>query len=308
MRTSSYILSLTLAASCLAPPSLFAQESATVAASGTQVIERLPTQLALQIELIGRGKTLKEALAKLDRRKQAAGLLLKSLGAEMDTVKYGDPTTSNASSASQQQLQAMIRERIGRSGGETPEGLKLPESVTASLALSARWKLSSDKPSELLEQATQLCKKIEDADLGGLKDGDDASLAEQELIEEAEAYGGYDRYSGEQAVKPGTPNFSYVATITPEERQAAMKSAFEAAQRDAEELAAAAGRELGNLVTLESHAMSQSPYEEEYYGYAAAYRRQMMLGAANDRLSTQGAELGKLNFTFVVQAKFQLKP
>ncbi len=292
--------------SCIAAHRLAAQESATVTASGAKIIRRQPTELLLQIDLLGRGKTIKEALGNVDKRKDAADLLLKTLGAEMESVEYGDPTTSNAASASREQMQELIRQRIANSGGATPEGLKIPESVTVTLPLTARWPLMSKNAASLLEEVAGLQKKIEAADIAGMKDNQGLSLAEQELLEESSSYG-YDPYSGEERTPPGTPSFSFAAKITPEARGAALREAFQAAQRDAAELAAAAGMELSGLSKLDSNAAGGSSYAEEYYGYGG-YRRQTAMSVGEDRLSSQTGELGQVTFTFSVTATFRLRP
>lgn len=283
-----------------------AQESATVSATGRQLLQRSPSQMAIRIELSGRGPSLKEALAQLEERKEAAGIILKSLGADMETVTYGDPTTSSASGVSQGKLQAMIRQRISRSGEPAPEGLKLPESTTVAVPLSVRWNLEGDDSIELLQQTSKLRKAIEEADIAGMND-DSASLPEQELLEEAEGFG-YRSYSGEEPAKPGTPVFSFVATITPEERREALQAAFQAARDNAEELAAASGRKLADLIMLESNAIGGSPYGEEMYGYPGAYRRQVSVPQIPDRLTSQSDEFGKLPFMFMIQARFKLAP
>ncbi len=278
-----------------------AQETPMVSASGEEILKRWPTQLVLRLDLIGRAGSLDEALEEMEKRKESAGLLLKSLGAQMDTVEYGDPTTSNAASQGQEQMQAMIRQRIQRSGGQIPEGLKMPESTTVTLPLTARWDLATTDPTKLLRQVNELRKQIEKADLGGVK-SDESSLAEQELLEEAEAFG-YDPYSNEQQAKPGTPVFTFAAKITEEERSQAMKAAFQSSQAEAKELAAAAGRELGELMSLASSSHG-GPSPEELYGYG--YGRRMPMPTNDDPLSTEVPELRKVSFRFAVQARFRL--
>ncbi|MBI1249391.1 DUF541 domain-containing protein [bacterium] len=291
---------LAMAMSLISSP-LFAQQFGTVSASGDKVIERLPTELVMRIDMVGRAETLDEALKTLSKRKESAELLLKSLGAKMDTIEYGDPTTSNAASQGQRQMQEMIRQRMGRIGGPVPEGLKIPESKTVTLPLTVRWSLDATDATQLLKLVTDLSKKIEDADLAGIK-SEEANLAEQELIEESEAMG-YDPWSDEEQTKPGTPVFSYAARITPEERSQAMKEAFAKAKANAQDLANAADQELGPLLNL--HGSSDGgPSPEMMYDYS--YRRGMPRMENNDPLSSESPQLGKVTFRFSVQASFRL--
>ncbi|WP_158265594.1 SIMPL domain-containing protein [Blastopirellula marina] len=280
-----------------------AQEPGIVTTQGQSEIERWPTQLVVRIDLIGRAGTLQEALETLEKRKEAAKLQLKTLGADTETVEYGDPTTTNVVNQGQQQMQQMIRQRIQQSGGDIPEGLKTPESSTVTLPMIARWKLDADEPTKLLLSVTKLRKEIEEADLAGTKE-DEGSLAEQELMEEAEAFG-FDPYSGEEQAKPGTPSFSYAATITEEERQAAMKKAYAAAQTDAEQLAAIAGQSLGGLKNLAGTSRDASG--SEGYGYSP-FGRSRFVPTSDDPLTAESPAMGKVKFNFMVNAAFYLVP
>lgn len=280
-----------------------AQEPGVVSAQGRNELERWPAEMIVRIDLMGRAATLEEALQTLEKRKEAAQLLLKSLGADMETVEYGDPTTSNIVSQGQEQMQQMIRQRIQRSGGEIPEGLKTPEAATVTLPLTVRWKLAEQEPTGLLLSVTKLRKEIEAADLAGTKE-DEGTLAEQELMEEAEAFG-FDPYSNEEQAKPGTPAFSFAATITEEERQAGMKAAFAAARADAETLASVAGQSLGGLKTLAGS--SREGFSSEEYGYSP-FGRPRYVPTSDDPLTAESPVFGKVKFAFAVNATFILIP
>ncbi|RCS54084.1 DUF541 domain-containing protein [Bremerella cremea] len=287
-------------ASVVSGPFATAQEQPMVEAEGKEVLKRWPSQLVMRLDLIGRAGSMDDALAALEKRKEVAKTLLTSLGAEMDTVEYGDPTTTSAASQGQEQIQAMIRERIQRSGGSVPAGLKVAESTVVTLPLTARWELDTSDPVKLLQQATVLRKKIEDADIGGAK-SQKLSLAEQELLEEAEAYG-YDPYSDEPQAKPGEPVITFAAKITEEERSQAMKAAFEASVKDAKELAAAAGQDLGLLMSLSSSTYGgMSP--EEMYGYGYGRR---MATPSDDPLVSEVTDLSKVSFNFAIRARFRI--
>lgn len=299
---SCLIPALLLGVTCaLAPMPALGQDRPIISVSGEKTIKRLPTELVMRIELVGRDETLDEALQAVAKRKEAAGLLLKSLGANMETVEFGDPTTSNASNQGQQQMEAMIRRRMGRIDGPIPEGLKIAEASTVTLPLKARWKLTATDATGILKEATELRKKIEEADLAGVK-SNEASLAEQELIEESESLG-FDPYSEEPQAKPGTPVFSYATKITPDDRSQALKEAFEMARANAEELANAANRKLGPLSGLHSSSTA-GPSQEMMYGYN--YRRGMPSMEDNDPLTAETPQLGKLTFQFILQASFRL--
>jgi hypothetical protein len=80
------------------------------------------------------------------------------------------------------------------------------------------------------------------------------SPEEQELAEEmAEMMSDHGYGSGSEA-KPGEPQFVFVARISEEDRRQAMTEAFAKAQASAARVAAAAGKELGELAHLQSNS------------------------------------------------------
>ena len=58
-----------------------AVQTGTVSGSGTVVLKRKPDLLRMKVELIAQGKTMKEALANLKDRRDAAQAQLATLGA-----------------------------------------------------------------------------------------------------------------------------------------------------------------------------------------------------------------------------------
>lgn len=280
----------------------------TVSANGSAALQRQPKEMVMHVELLARGKSLKEAIANLKTRRETALAQLKTLAADMDSVKFDNPTTSSALGQAQQQMQQMILQRVRASGGPVPAGLKTPESTTVTMGLTARWKLNGEDISELLEQIDALKKRIEAADLAGAKDKEELSAAEQELLEEAGSFN-IDPYSGEEATPPGTPQFAFVATITDAERQEALQQAYKKAERSATELAAAAGMKITGLATLASQAAGNQPYEDPY-GYMAMRRNAQLTQRLGNNLDTENSSLSTdfapVNFDFSVTATFRV--
>ena len=60
-----------------------------IVASGTATVQRKPTQLRLYMELVAKGKTLPEALAKLKERREAATAQLETLKADKNSIVFG---------------------------------------------------------------------------------------------------------------------------------------------------------------------------------------------------------------------------
>ena len=108
----------------LLSPAAWTQESddgGTIGSQGTIVLKRMPSSMRMTVQLSEKAKTLKEALAKLKDRREAAVLLLKQLNANEASIVLSDPSISTAVSQQQRQLQQMILQRqraLGKRGGK----------------------------------------------------------------------------------------------------------------------------------------------------------------------------------------------
>ena len=309
MRTAFLKVSAVATVACLllvsGPQSTFGEEARLLRSNGTSVIKRLPQELVVTIEFLARDKSVKEAVAKLESRKKTAEGLLKTLDADMESVQFTMPSTSNRSSQKMEELQAMFQENVRRGGSEMPEGLKLPKSVNVSSTLTVRWSLPEGSPTELLLIISDLKQKIEDADIASTKD-EEPNLAEQEMMAEAEAmgYSSYRSRSSEEA-EPGTPKFSFRCQLADEDRRQGLKDAFKKARTNAEELANAAGMKVARLSKLESNVRGASAEMNEYYGYPGAYGREMGMPSTNDGVTAESPLFGELEFHFSVGAAFE---
>ncbi|MEW4453412.1 SIMPL domain-containing protein [Bremerella sp. JC817] len=310
MRTAFLKVSAVATVACLllvsGPQSTFGEEARLLRSNGTSVIKRLPQELVVTIEFLARDKSVKEAVAKLESRKKTAEGLLKTLDANMESMQFTMPSTSNRSSQKMEELQAMFQENVRRSGSEMPEGLKLPKSVNVSSTLTVRWPLPEGSPTELLLVVSELKQKIEEADIASTKD-EEPNLAEQEMMAEAEAmgYSSYRSRSSEE-VEPGTPKFSFRCQLADEDRQQGLKDAFKKARASAEELASAAGMKVARLSNLESNVRGASVEMNEYYGYPGGYGRGMGMPSTDDGLTAESPLFGELEFHFSVGAAFEM--
>ncbi len=282
----------------------------TVAGVGQVKIHPKPNAIRMHIELVSKGKSLEEALKNLKDRREAALVQLESLRADMDTVKVDAPRVSGQQSDQKRRLERMLMERMSSRGGKVPPGVKVPKSCTVSAALSAEWPLEVDDAEGLLMAAEVLREKVKEADLAGTKEAEKLSPEEEELAEEMAAMSS--NY-GEEEIKPGEPQFLYVAEIADAERDKAMAEAFTKAKAQAGRLARAASVKLGPLVGLSGGGGGQTEFGESNFGYQQRQYMQRLMGArsgafeddsANESVSTS-PEL--LSFNFAVTATFALE-
>ncbi len=243
-----------------------ADTSPVVSGAGTVLVEHQADTVRLSIQLSEKAPTIKEALAKLGDRSDAATLQLESLGAAKETIKLTGASIAGASPQQVQMQQMMIRQ-FRNQGREVPPGLTAPKSTAVRQTLTADWPLTGTHVERLI-MSNKIAKAVKDADLAGLKEPKELTPEEEELQEELEAmqneYGGY-ADDGQQKV--GEPLFIYVGTIRDEQRTKAVSEAFAKAKTQASQLANAAGAKLGELKSLRSNQNNEiGAYDYRSYG------------------------------------------
>lgn len=271
--------------------------------SGSVEIKRAPQRMRMQVDLLAKGKTLKEALERLKSRRETALSELQKLGAVKESVNVDDPVLHTPENDQSAQVRRMMMARAtGKSAAKKPP----VQLVTVKSVLKAEWKLIGAEQADRLVSAHDLKEKIEKVDLSGSKEVSKLTPEEQELAEEMEAEG--NMYSSGEEKKAGAPTFLYVAPLTEADRDAALAEAYKKARDRAARLAKAAGLELGPLVGLSSSG-SQSAIQETasmYGGYSEMYRA-LLNNDSDDQTEAVGDQPGKVAFRITVQATFKLK-
>ena len=285
--------------------------SPSVSGSGTAIIERPAETLRVEIDLLAKGKDLKDALGILKQRRKAAEEQLAKLGADAKSVRFGAPQISAPDNDQQRQMQMMIRSRMmQRRGGRRPaDKAAVKPPVTVTMSLIAQWPLKPAEPEGMLLAAHDLEEKIKEADLAGRKAAEELSPEEAELAEENEEDSEQMFYGGQQQAKPGEPRFIYVAKISDEDRAKACAEAFEYAKADAARLTDAAHAKLGDLQNLSG--MNESGTDPEAYQEWGNYQYQMIQRAQRQSTATGteavGPHPGTLKYHVTVTASFGLK-
>ena len=274
----------------------------TVSGMGTVTVRQKPTLLRMTVQLSEKAGTLKEALANLKDRREAALLQLEQMGAAEDAVQVTEPMFSSGLTDQQKQMQRRMLMQRAR-GGRVPRGLKVPPSVTVAVELTAAWPLDTTDHERLLAFCHDLQTKIAAADLAGLNEPKQLSPEEQELAEESQEASMYG--SGDED-KPGEPKFVYVGKISEEERQQAMKQAFAKAKAQAERVATAAGAELGKLSSL-SGTTNNTGVDNDYATMYRFMRQARMVSTADSENEAISPTPDAVNFQIVVHATFALK-
>ena len=296
-------------------------ESGVVSGNGVVTISRQPETMRVQVAIQGKGATLKDALAAVKTRTEAAKKQVVTLGAGKDSIKVESPKITTQPSDQQQammqrQMQRAMMQQMGKAKkAAKKEAVKPAEPVLVAAMFTAEWKLDAKTPEDLLIAVHGLQEKVKAADLAGMKEAEKLSPEQEEMLEEMEAAQSLN-YNGNEGPKPGEPIFVFVSRIPETERDKAIAEAFQKAKTQASKLAKAAGTELGALKSLSSTSTSGNANDYNNYQYNSRAWRAMQMatrGQAGDEETDEnsaealGAEPGPVKFHVTVMAAFDLK-
>src|SRR5260370_41864196 len=114
MKKSSLVLpalTLTLASFGFNPARAEVPATGTVTGQGTFELKRQPEHLRVQVDVLAKGKDVKEALAKLREQRQAAQKQLEALGFDPKSIDFGEPKITTEKSDRGRHMQRMMRLR-----------------------------------------------------------------------------------------------------------------------------------------------------------------------------------------------------
>jgi uncharacterized protein YggE len=287
-----------------------AAESGTVAAVGTVNLKRRPDRLRVKLDVFATGKTMNEAIANFKDRRQAVRGQLATLGAVKESISFGEPQANSTVLEARQQMEMMIRQRIGKAAKKDAKKAATAPSVV-SASLTAEWSLRGQDTEALLIEIAQLRESITATDIAGRKDLEKVGSEDEELKEEMEGVEIDANQTGQ--TPPGTPTFLLVSKVTEEDRARALVVAFQKAKASAERTAKAAGAGLGPVRQIESQFQS-SPESDNQETAVIAYARSMQAARPEPQpdpdgpLEAQGNQPGTVSLRVTVTATFTLNP
>ena len=276
-------------------------EPGQVYGTGTQVLNRRAETMRMRVDLIIRGKDMKEAVARFKERKQAALTTLETLGAIKETVRLDDPQINQQMAQQQAQITGMIRDRT--SGRTRKKANETSGPVYLSASLQADWKLTGKNAEELMLAAHEIQENVKAADLSGVKDATKFSPEEEELQAEMSQMK-YTPYGNQQ---PGQAQFIFVAKITEAEHEKLYADAFAKSREAAERLAKAASLKIVKLSSVTDNSRSNFDTADmmsyRAMGYAQYAVPQMPEPLADTHEAT-GASPGKVSVHASITATF----
>jgi uncharacterized protein YggE len=274
-----------------------------IAAAGAATVQRLPTSIRMTLSVSAKGKTIEDALAKLKERREKLTAELQKLNADKKDIRVDNPAVSAAETDRQRQIEALVAERVGK--GKRPKGLEFTPNFAVVCTMTVEWPLSAKTAEEFLVQSHALTEKIKAAELAK----SDEKLTPEE--EEVAAELAEQSRNGRDNANAGEPQFVFVARLSDADRQKCFADAFAQAKKHAEELAKAAGVELGPLVGLSGQGTGsqQQNRDESYGGYSQRERPAAWPLSENSEpysVESVAADPDSLSFNFEINAMFKI--
>jgi len=271
-----------------------------VSGAGVAVVKRQPELMRMRVELTATGKNLKEALANLKARREAATKVCSDLGAVADSVAFGSPRIVADMSQRQRMMNGFPSPRASGRGGKKAE---VVPPVNVSAWLTAEWPLKGSDAEELLLASQSLCDKLK-SELGKSMPKAELSPEQEEIQEETVQ----DMSGNGNGAKPGEPTFVFVAKVSNADYVKAAAKAFAMAKAHAQRLADAAGAPLGELRSVEGNdrqAMAMMNYPRQYYNNGILQEDDSPEPEASTDEAT-GANPAEARLTIAIGASFAL--
>ena len=293
---------------------------AHVSGQGAFEMKKLPEFLRVQVEVLAKARTAKDALAKLQERRQAARSKLESMGAAAESIEFSDPSIVAEFDQRERQMQMMMAQQQMmmqmQQGGKKPAAkAKEAPPVVVSCTLKAQIRLNAPNAEEMLILTSGLEERIKAADLGGAKALKQGTAQEEEQAQEQmQNMGGWaGNMNGDEQRVRGQPLIYYVSKVSPEDRKRMVREAFKRAERQALEVAGAAGLVLGPVHSLEEANLVNPDSElttmNAEFGINPLTGR-MTVNAASDEkggAEASGAKPASVVYRVSISASFELR-
>lgn len=248
---------------CVAQSPVFQATSEGIIGNGSVDVTVAPSRLRLQVLVKAEDRDAEGALKLLRKHQARVEPELKALGADPASIVFsypsitvGIPGVDNPDAARKtiKQQAAQMRNMNPQMRGQFPvqavedDDQELPSVFTAACTLTAEWPLPKGLDDNAIMLPSTLKSKIDEKDFRGKKLCAELDPTELELIQPLL---GANVYYAAQNASPDV-QLSYVAVLSEQEEQEALKSAFAKAKSQAERLAGATGRKLVRLESVSS--------------------------------------------------------
>ena len=279
-------------------------ETAPIVGTGRVSVRKPADRLRARIPLSARGKTVRKAAESLKEKAAAARLQLETLGADKDSIRMGDVNIDAGVSDTHHRMRMQFGSSI--SGRASEEDAPIDAMIVVRQYVAADWKLQGEGI-ELLARSDELRRKIQETSFSDEADQqDELSPEELEVMEEARMFGESDDED------PDKPAIVFLATIAEEEQKKMAADAFARAKKAAAELAAAAGKKPGRMLTIRNGSEmgdvnDWNEYEmQQQFGRTQYKMMQEDMQQRNEERTIQGTDPGGLRFQYFLSVGYEL--
>jgi uncharacterized protein YggE len=222
---------------------------------GSETVRLMPDTMTVRVNLTATDAQFDKALASIQKQTDDVQKALQGLKMPPAEVNTEGPTLGPMAGGGREDI---LRMQMMRAMGRDTTAPKEEGKVTLSTTVSADWKLAAQDAVALLKET----EAIEEAVRAALPKPAEqpADLTEAQQEEMLSQMGNMDQ----NGPPPGTPTFTFSATLPADKLLAARKTAFQRAVADAKSLAEAGGFTTGGLVSM-SGSVSPENAEESYY-------------------------------------------
>jgi len=300
MKLFSSLLALTL----LAPATVAA--GPTVRSTGKASMTFAPTTARVRVRLVSHGLSAASAMKKLEANQAFLKAELEQLDEPRPQLAFGPIYEKSKVEADMQQRMMMMM-----GNAETPEVDPRLKRMVCTATLE--WPLPEGAGGAQYDRLDQVRLQLQRLGLSAKNVDDDGSASKDDAEDDAEKDSDGKVKANDELHLAAAPKYYFVRLLSDEELQQITKMAFENGQQQATRLARAAGKQLGELVSISSGMKS-----EGMFGQIAEYQMsvQAMFGegevsfdedARRPAAEITQQQLRPILYEYSVQLSFALK-
>jgi hypothetical protein len=268
----------------------WARAEGVIKGRGYTSIKVKPSAVQVFYSLSGHGPTAKAALADLNRAYDARARQIESLKPDENSISLSAPTsishawtapTASVVLPSAPYPSVAVADPVTTTGPVQPVGpttwvpaptytVPGPPSETHQIiaTLTARWSLPSSDPQKVYLFVHGLTENLKKAPAADKEETKKLSPEEQEILEEMESAAGPAApvATGTSATPGAAFTLVYFGRLPKQQRDLALREAYQRARAEAEAMATAAGVRIGPLASLQEDLQNPSPFRSSHFG------------------------------------------
>lgn len=243
--------------------------STGIQTSGSAVIEVVPTKIRLNLTIEAEADDAKKAIKLLQTHKDKVREALAELKADEKTIEFSSTRLEQNDGFPPNYPSPAIRARImqqANNRGVDPEDM--PIIYMAKADLQVDWTLPTPDPDAVALLVSALREQVNEKDLVGKNIESDISDDLREKVESLQQMAMQQGYYIDSSASGGALSISLVGVINADQRKVAIKQAYDEAVSNAQDIAAATGKNFTKVLSIQqsetSNAMGVQTIQNAY--------------------------------------------